>query len=106
MKHFGTRITAIVLVLVMAASMLPMQVLASSLLENDPAYNREMLDAIKDIVGSEEEAQLYYDLMEHYGEITDFLDAVRDGAVFYAGAFCTQIIHKSCFRLDFVHIHV
>ncbi|MBQ3393116.1 MAG: hypothetical protein IJG52_06895 [Lachnospiraceae bacterium] len=33
------------------------------------------------------------DVMDHYDEVTDFLDAVRDDAVFLAGAFATQIIH-------------
>lgn len=34
------------------------------------------------------------DLMDHYGDVTAFLDAVRDDAVFFAGAFATQIIHS------------
>lgn len=33
------------------------------------------------------------DIMDHYGEVSDFLNAVRDDAVFLAGAFATQIIH-------------
>ena len=33
------------------------------------------------------------DLMDHYEEIKAFLDAVREDAVFFAGAFATQIIH-------------
>lgn len=33
------------------------------------------------------------DIMDHYGEVSDFLSAVRDDAVFFAGAFATQIIH-------------
>ena len=33
------------------------------------------------------------DLMDHYDEVSDFLNAVRDDAVFFAGAFATQIIH-------------
>ena len=33
------------------------------------------------------------DIMAHYPEVTDFLNAVRDDAVFAAGAFATQIIH-------------
>lgn len=33
------------------------------------------------------------DLMDHYDEVSDFLKAVRDDAVFFAGAFATQIIH-------------
>lgn len=34
------------------------------------------------------------DIMTHYSESTDFLRAVRDDAVFIAGAFPTQIIHS------------
>lgn len=33
------------------------------------------------------------DIMAHYSEVTDFLNAVRDNTVFFAGAFATQIIH-------------
>ncbi len=33
------------------------------------------------------------DIMSHYAEVSDFLNAVRDDAVFLAGAFNTQIIH-------------
>ncbi|MBR1738427.1 MAG: hypothetical protein IJ736_15720, partial [Firmicutes bacterium] len=33
------------------------------------------------------------DVMAHYAEVTDFLDAVRNDAVFIAGVFATQIIH-------------
>lgn len=33
------------------------------------------------------------DIMDHYEEVTDFLNAVREDAVFFAGAFATQIIH-------------
>ena len=33
------------------------------------------------------------DLMDHYDEVTAFLDAVREDAVFFAGAFDTQILH-------------
>ena len=34
------------------------------------------------------------DILEYYDEVTDFLNAVRDDAVFLAGAFETQIIHN------------
>ena len=33
------------------------------------------------------------DIMAHYDEVSDFLNAVRDDAVFFAGAFSTQVIH-------------
>ncbi|MCR4772677.1 MAG: hypothetical protein K5855_10250 [Oscillospiraceae bacterium] len=66
MKHLSTRIIAIVLTLVMTLSLMPVQAFAS-LVDNDPEYNREMLNTIRDIVGSEDEAELYYAMMEHYG---------------------------------------
>nr|MCR4804193.1 hypothetical protein [Clostridia bacterium] len=66
MKHVRTRITAIVLILAMTFSLMPMQAFAA-LADNDPAYNREMLEAIRTVIGSENEAELYYDMMEHYG---------------------------------------
>lgn len=34
------------------------------------------------------------DIMAHYEESSDLLDAIRDDAVFIAGAFATQIIHS------------
>ena len=34
------------------------------------------------------------DIMAHYDEVRDFIEAVRDDAVFVAGAFATQIIHN------------
>lgn len=33
------------------------------------------------------------DVMNHYTEVTDFLNAIKENAVFLAGAFSTQIIH-------------
>lgn len=33
------------------------------------------------------------DIMAHYSEVSDFINAVRDAAVFIAGAFSTQLIH-------------
>lgn len=33
------------------------------------------------------------DIVDHFDEVSDFLDAVRDDAVFFAGAFETQLIH-------------
>ncbi len=33
------------------------------------------------------------DVMEHFDEVTTFIDAIRSDAVFFAGAFDTQILH-------------
>ena len=66
MKHLCKRITAVVLTLVMTFSLMPSQGIASPA-DNDPELNREMLNAIREIVGSEDEAELYYAMMERYG---------------------------------------
>ena len=43
------------------------------------------------------------DVLAHYDEITDFLNAVRDDAVFLAGAFSTQVVHtKWLFHILFL----
>ncbi len=34
------------------------------------------------------------DIMEHFSEVSDFIEAVKDDAVFIAGAFDTQVIHS------------
>lgn len=40
------------------------------------------------------------DILRHYADVQPFLQAVRDGAVFTAGSFCTQIIHhKTLFHV-------
>lgn len=36
------------------------------------------------------------DVMEHYSEVQPFLTAVKEGAVFLAGSFRTQIVHHKC----------
>ena len=51
---------------VMLVSMLPVSAMAA-LLDNDPAYNQEILEQLKGIVGSEEEAERYYAVLEQYG---------------------------------------
>ncbi len=56
----------IVLTLVMTFSLMPAQAFAA-LTDNDPEYNLEILNGIRDIVGSEDEAKLYYAMMERYG---------------------------------------
>ncbi len=70
MKNLWTKVTALILTMVMVITVLPMQIFAS-LIDNSPEYNREMLEAIKGVVGSEDEAELYYELLEHYGLLDD-----------------------------------
>ncbi len=66
MKKLTTRLISIVLALVFCVQMLPLPAMAA-LLDNDPAYNQEILNALTEIVGSEDEAERYYALLDHYG---------------------------------------
>lgn len=58
MKKLGKRILALAMTLLMLASSLPMAAFAS-LVDNDPAYNAEILGALRDLAGSEDEALRY-----------------------------------------------
>ena len=65
-KHCVKRVLALLLTAVMLCTMLPAAALAA-LLDNTPAYNGEILAALTDLVGSEDEAERYYDVLERYG---------------------------------------
>lgn len=66
MKKHAKRLIAVLLAVIMVCSAAPVTVLAS-LLDNDPAYNREILKALQSVAGSEDKARDYYDIMEAYG---------------------------------------
>jgi|GEM_PF-1783883 len=66
MKFAAKRFISIILVIVMCMQALPVTVFAA-LIDNDPEYNEEILDALTDLVGSEDEAERYYALLDHYG---------------------------------------
>ena len=66
MKRVTKRLISIILVIVMCMQVLPMSAFAA-LIANDPAYNEEILDALTDLVGSEDEAERYYALLDQYG---------------------------------------
>ena len=66
MRRTLHRILAFTLTLALLFSMLPVSVFAS-LLDNDPAYNKEILSALSGLVGSEDEAKQYYQVLERYG---------------------------------------
>ena len=66
MKRMVKRLISMALALILCVQLLPMSAMAA-LLDNDPAYNREILNALTEIVGSEDEAAQYYALLEHYG---------------------------------------
>ncbi len=74
MRNLWKRIIAILLCTVMIVTLLPQDMFggtgkasAASLLENSPEYNREILDMLTDIVGSEAEAEEYYNRLQQYG---------------------------------------
>ncbi len=64
-----------VLTLVLVLGMLPASVMAT-LLDNDPARNREILTELEQIVGSEEEALAYYDILQRYNLLDEDGNAV------------------------------
>jgi len=66
MKKVTKRLMSMVLALILCVQVLPLTAMAA-LLDNDPAYNREILSALNEIVGSEDEAAQYYALLDHYG---------------------------------------
>ena len=70
MNRAGKRILAVVLTAIMVFSTCPAAAMAS-LLDNDPAYNEEVLNALTDLAGSEEGAREYYDVLDEYGLLDD-----------------------------------
>jgi len=66
MKRLTTRLISMLLALVLCFQMLPLTALAA-LLDNDPAYNQEILESLTEIVGSEDEAARYYAMLDRYG---------------------------------------
>jgi len=66
MKRMAKRLISMALVLLLSVQLVPVPALAA-LLDNDPAYNREILNALTEMVGSEDEASRYYAMLEHYG---------------------------------------
>lgn len=69
------RLVSGVLTLVLVLGMLPASVMAT-LLDNDPARNREILTELEQIVGSEEEALAYYDILQRYNLLDEDGNAV------------------------------
>lgn len=61
-----TRMVSMALAVLMVFTLLPAGALAA-LWENTPEYNREILTALEEVVGSEKEAEKYYSILEQYG---------------------------------------
>ena len=84
MNRTGKRILAVVLTVVMVFTAFPAATFAS-LLGNDPAYNKEILNALQNITGSEDEAQAYYDVMQQYGLLDEDGNAVESWSILMDG---------------------
>lgn len=80
MNKHGKRIVAVFLTAIMLFTALPSGALAA-LVDNDPAYNREILNALTDMAGSEKEAEVYYDVMQQYGLLDEDGNAVENWTI-------------------------
>lgn len=74
------RLLSFLLCICMVLTMLPATAFAA-LLDNDPAYNREILAQLREICGSEEEAERYYALLQQYGLLDEDGSAVDSWTV-------------------------
>lgn len=77
MKKLWKRVTAALLCVMMTAMVLPTAAFAS-LLGNDSATNAEILAALEEICGSEEEAELYYAMLRQYDLLDEDGNAIED----------------------------
>ena len=87
------RLIAMLLTVVMIVTMMPVYVMAS-ILDNSPEYNEEILAALEDIIGSEDEAKQYYSVLEQYGlldedgSFMENMSAVIDGVEYSKEELC------------------
>lgn len=84
MKKNAKRFLAILMTAVMLATVFPTYVFAS-LTDNDPAYNREILETLKEIAGSEDEAQKYYTALQEYGFLDEDGNLIESWTIEYHG---------------------
>ena len=66
MKHLCRKLVSMLLAVLLCVQLLPAAVMAA-LIDNSPSYNRQILSALEEIVGSEEEAERYYAILQQYG---------------------------------------
>ncbi len=85
MKHTLRKWLSGFLALIMLFSMMPVTALAA-LTDNSPAYNQEILDSLRQLYGSEEEAQAYYALLEKYGLLDETGDLAESWSIIMDGA--------------------
>ncbi len=79
-KQVCKRLIAMMLAVVMTVSLLPTAVFAS-LLDNQPAYNREILSQLREICGSKDGAERYYGLLQDYHLLEEDGSAVEHWAI-------------------------
>ncbi len=69
-KKIARKMCAALLTLVMVFTLVPAQAFAS-VMDNDPGYNEEILSALEQVVGSEDEAKTYYSTLQKYNLLDD-----------------------------------
>ena len=89
MKKKFNRILSLLLVMLMLVCMLPAQAFAS-LLDNSPEYNQQILEALKELAGSEADAQTCYAALQQYGLLDKKGNYVEDWTIEYQGKEITK----------------
>ena len=74
------RLLAMVLAVIMSVAMLPTAAYAA-LLDNGSDENREILSQLREICGSQEEAERYYDLLQQYNLLDEDGSAVEHWSI-------------------------
>ena len=108
MKHTVKRFLAVLLTVVMLATAFPPAAFAA-LLDNDPAYNQEILEMLESIAGSEEEAREYYAALQEYGLLDDDGNMIEEWTMEYHGKEITpdelrEIVAGECDPNDIIWI--
>ena len=80
MNTTGKRLLAVILAVLMLFTTFPAAALAA-LIDNDPAYNREILDALTEVAGSEDAAEDFYKLMQQYNLLDEDGNAVESWSI-------------------------
>ena len=84
MHTTGKRLLAVILAALMLFTAVPMGALAA-ITQNTPEYNKEILNALTGLVGSETEAQDYYEVLQNYGLLDEDGNAVESWSIMMDG---------------------
>ncbi|MBQ5970396.1 MAG: cadherin-like beta sandwich domain-containing protein [Clostridia bacterium] len=84
MKKATKQIVAVLMTLIMLFTACPVSAFAS-LLENDPAVNRQILQALTEIADNEDTAREYYNILQQYGLLDEDGNAVENWSVTMRG---------------------